>query len=386
MNYYIWPYSPHSLSLIEDHQTIVLTSEENRSHFVDWSDKAVFFFDELSFETLFAYFRQHRGHSIDRIWTLDEEKIIWVSQLNNLFATQRDDTAILFKDKYFMRSALQDIVLQPRFQKASRQQPFSGKGFLKYRRSDSAQGVEDYQDDSEYQQLLLQIPEVSWADYMVEEAVSYDTMYTIDGYRTATGQFRLFAHEYYGKVNEVVHGQYLLLTTASLYQKPELLKRLFTLSKRVVNQLSRPGDTVPFHIEWFYQKDRNRFVFTEIGRRFGGGHIPRLIQEAFGINLLQEYWANLNKTTTFNEQLLYPKCYSATYFQMHDGRALINTHFLNEFQNVFGQQVHDDSAMKAVGQSVNDNYFALQFRALSTVQLQKQAALINERFKEENPR
>lgn len=57
-------------------------------------------------------------------------------------------------------------------------------------------------------------------------------------------------------------------------------------------------------------------MFCEVGKRFGGGAIPELIQYSFGINILEKYWRSIDhsdKVDCSEHMLLMPAVIATSY-------------------------------------------------------------------------
>ena len=193
-------------------------------------------------------------------------------------------------------------------------------------------------------------------------------MFTVDGYTDFKDNKRFFSHEYNSKVSDYKENKYLTLHTSSLYYNDlDRLKRLFNLSKKVLSQLCPMKGITPFHLEWFYSIKDDRFIFTEAGKRFGGGKIPELIKESFGIDILSEYWAiqegdEIN-TKIMNENYLYPRVCSTTYIQFQNGLKM-SKELKSKIPNLlnYSQYVPIDQTSR-VANSINDSFFLRSFIA-----------------------
>lgn len=86
--------------------------------------------------------------------------------------------------------------------------------------------------------------------------------------------------------------------------------------KKILTHLTVTDELTPFHFEFFYDINAEKIVFCEVGKRFGGGKIPTLIQESFNINILEEYWQLLflSDSDLISSNLLLPSKIS-TYYQ-----------------------------------------------------------------------
>ena len=83
----------------------------------------------------------------------------------------------------------------------------------------------------------------------------------------------------------------------------------------MLSALTVKKEVTPFHFEWFY--DGENLIFCEVGKRFGGGKIPRLIEDEYGFNILAEYWDLLingvNPAKYRACDLLMPRCIAMSF-------------------------------------------------------------------------
>ncbi|MCP1275765.1 ATP-grasp domain-containing protein [Leuconostoc citreum] len=250
-------------------------------------------------------------YKIEKISTLAEEDIEEVALLREFYTKQSSQllTDLLFRDKYYMRSFLQNIVRQPKFRlieknediELFKKQSSSDEFILKRRNLAGGSHVKKVHRNSEI------TPEITFldlysGDYLIEEFVDLPQMVTADGYAVSGNISRFFSHEYNEHLLESFEHEYLLLRTSHLYHsKNDYINKIKKQSQKVLNIFLRNKDNIsPFHFEWFINEETEEVVFNEVGRRFGGGNIPQLIQIAFGIDILNEYWLHENSIDNSN--------------------------------------------------------------------------------------
>lgn len=299
----LFRHSPRPIELwhLNGRSVIILSHEHSRPRYrsdpaVD--ESMVRFLPDFEIPTLFRAVRTiAKEHAIRSISTLAEEDVATAGLLEEFFVSGLSEYAVntLFKDKLFMRSALEGIVPQPSFRgleefTGTREQLISeGFSVLKPRRSAGAQGVYllNEMDDTTF-------AEISLAECIAESFVESSRMLTSDGFSVGYDIRHFYVHEYdvmvlssLGKCDGVA------VKTSSAYdESPDLLKVLFDFSQLVLRAIGSGSHVNPFHFEWFIPEDGTP-VFCEVGRRFGGMGIPRLVRFAFDAPMLEDYWATM---------------------------------------------------------------------------------------------
>lgn len=191
VNVVLFRHSPRPVELwhLNDRDAIILSHESSSSRYksvppVDQS--MVRFLVDFEVPTLFRAIREiAREHTIRSVSTLAEEDIATAGLLEEFFVTGVSEYAVgtLFKDKLFMRSALEGKIPQPDFRgleefTGTREQLLTeGFDIVKPRRSAGAQGVYllDDIDDDEFAALPL-------CDYIAESFIQTPRMVTVDGF------------------------------------------------------------------------------------------------------------------------------------------------------------------------------------------------------------
>lgn len=302
--------------------TIITPAEFKDSYNVFYSEYStkpkIYFLEDWRLPSMITVLNEiNLTYNIKKISTLAEEDIEEVALLREFYTKQSSQllTDLLFRDKYYMRSFLQDVICQPKFRLIEeskdidlfKKQSDSNEFILKRRNLAGGSHVKKVSRNNKI------IPETTFLDlysgeYLIEEFVDLPQMVTADGYAISGIISRFFNHEYNEHLLESFGHEYLLLRTSHLYnEKYEYINKIKDQSQKVLNIFLRNKDNIsPFHFEWFINEETEKIVFNEVGRRFGGGNIPQLIQIAFGVDILNEYWIHENELENDN-YLIVPK-------------------------------------------------------------------------------
>lgn len=372
MKFFVWKYNPSVVNISKRKNISFIIPSNKEKVYLENGITNIIPVKEISFNYVYEVICEQRQNKIplDDIFTLDEECMDWVGLLKSIFIPNSNSVSdILFKDKYYMRSVVGNTVTQPKFTELTEdkiEKITTKDGLVKPRRADSAKGIYHFKNKINSKKLANSFNYISSNDFLVEEFVDYDKMFTVDGYTDFKDNERFFSHEYNSKVSEYKENKYLTIHTSSLYYNDlDKLKRLFKLSKEVLTQLCPMKGIVPFHIEWFYSTKNDKFIFTEAGKRFGGAKIPELIKESFGIDVLSEYWTiqeggKIN-TEKLNEEYLYPEICSTTYMQFQNGLKM-NKELKSQIPNLKGySQYVPIGQTSKVANSISDTFFSAQF-------------------------
>lgn len=329
VNVVLFRHSPRPVELwhLNNRDVLILSHESSRARYnsgpvVD--ESKVRFLEDFEAPTLFRAIRDiAQKHTILSVSTLAEEDMATAGLLEEFFVTGVSEyvAGTLFKDKLFMRSALDGKVPQPEFRgledfSGTREQLLTqGFGLVKPRRSAGAQGVHILNeiDDAAFVRIPL-------GDYIAESFVQTPRMVTGDGFAVGHNMRHFYVHEYDATVLSSLHGRDgIAISTSKVYdESPSLLKVLFDSSLRVLETIGSRDRVNPFHFEWFIPEDGVP-VLCEVGRRFGGLGIPRLARYAFDAPVLEDYWAVVagdagTAPTLTRETLAYPRrravCYA----------------------------------------------------------------------------
>lgn len=337
MNIILFKYSPRAVMLnyIPKENTIVIapsSQKEKYQNFIkeyNFSTQIKFLDDYVFPEILLEIKKIEKNFKITSVTTLSEEDIAEAGILNDYFSKNTSSYLknTMFKDKYYMRSFLKNIVEQPYFRLIRSKDDISifwnktklDKAIIKPRDAAGSQGV--HKIFREMKNLEELSNDIFSGNYIIEEYIELNNMLTCDGYSIGDKIKRMFFHEYDDLLlNSLNKGKEKIIRTSSLYSKNiEILKLAFIECKKVLEIFSLKDEITPFHFEWFYDEINSKVFFCEVGKRFGGGNIPFLVDYSFGINVLQEYWDQLvngeNKDIKKldKDTLFFPKCLSTSF-------------------------------------------------------------------------
>lgn len=259
---------------------------------------------------------------IESVTTLSEEDMEWVGFLNDLICEEKKAyiSNALFKNKYYMRTALDGVVLQPEFYYVDTTEKFLSvvekckNVIIKPLSSEGARGVKEISENDNGRNIRVCFTE---SEVLIEEKINIQTMYTCDGYAVGDEIIRFTIHEYEEPIMDSISGskETIVRTSRVYHENTEIAYRLLSLCKDVLSVLTVKNEVTPFHFEWFY--DGDNLIFCEVGKRFGGAKIPRLIEDEYGFNVLAEYWdllingANPSKYRICN--LPIPRCIAMSF-------------------------------------------------------------------------
>jgi hypothetical protein len=256
--------------------------------------------------------------NIEEIFTLDETIMDWVGALNDYYCKHESQFLknTIFKDKYYMRCFFDGTVEQPKYSEEL-DEKIKFEVIRKPRKKSCAEGIVLCNSE------IKGDKKISSEDYIYEEYISYDQMFTSDGYACNGKIVRFFSHCYDGKILEEIwkhnkREKYILAYTNKYYWSDyAVITRLYEETSRIIEKYAK-NIVIPFHFEWFYIKESNSFIFCEGACRFGGSRIPQMITDSFGVDVLGEYWEhkinNISKENVDMEKvLLRPIRISGTY-------------------------------------------------------------------------
>ena len=313
-----------------------------------------------------------KKYNIESITTLCEEDMTVAGLLNDYFVSRNSVSSsnISFKDKYVMRSYLIDIVKQPYFRLITDiddirkffEKSTVDTAIVKPRDSAGGAGVKKINRSEVVEEYF----EERWLEnYIIEERVSMSKMLTCDGYSIGSNIKRIFFHEYEELVlDSLIDGKPIVVHTHSAYfSNIKFLNMVKEEVKKILTHLTVTDELTPFHFEFFYDINSEKIVFCEVGKRFGGGKIPTLIQESFKINILEEYWQLLfsSDSDLISSNLLLPSKIS-TYYQAprRDGEVK----WVPNFENIpwitqFRCFVYKDEITNAAQSVVESTFYCI---------------------------
>lgn len=343
MDIIIFRYNPKVISLENAEQQsllIIAPSQQRKNYEALGLYHNVIYLDDFTLPTFFQTLRKlQQQNQITSITTLAEEDIDWVGLLADHFVNHNSLYAShsFFRDKYLMRCALIDIVNQPPFRLlASKedlarfwQQTDYDTAVIKPRFGAGSENIikvkrNELDLDSRY----------FTGQYLIEAFLPFKKMLTCDGIAIGEQIQAIFSHEYEQPLLDSLNNEKeLVIRTNHLYQThPQFLEHIFQACKHVLTTITTHNTLTPFHFEWFYDEQREIFYFCEVGKRFGGAKIPKLIKYSFGVDLLKHYWAILQGKQKAEERpILFPSQISTTYSKYNTAGQLINCPDKSEF-------------------------------------------------------
>lgn len=335
MNIIIFRYSPRVVMMNHiQEDSVVIAPETQREKYKDFEAqgfhvKNVNFISDFTLPEIIRFIRKiSYTHSIESITTLSEEDMDWVGLLHDHFVLGNSSFAsnTLFKDKYYMRAFLIDQVNQPKFRLVEKKadldefwKDYEGdQAIIKPRFGAGSQGVmKIHRGDSNFEN----IDNIFSGNFLIEGFINLDNMFTCDGYSVGSNIVRFFSHEYDELLLDSLSSSFDLVvrTNSNYWKNKEMIWKAFQESEKVLQIFSIKNQITPFHFEWFVNILSGEMFFCEVGKRFGGANIPFIINYAFGIDILQEYWKNPQTNGSHlsiiktKEELPQPKLIAATY-------------------------------------------------------------------------
>lgn len=390
MKYFIWAYNPKVVGIRPSQGISFIVPEAKKEAYFELGIDQIIPVKRIDFQTVYPVFKQKQaeGEKITDIFTLQEEIMDWVGVLKAIFVPGKTGVSdVLFKDKYYMRSVLKQEIAEPNFYELTENSVVESihEGMIKPRRADSTKGISYFKAPLPLSSLKNQSGYLSDKDLLVESFVHYDRMFTVDGYTDFQGHSRFLSHEYNNKLSDFKKTGYFTLHTSSFYyQDQRLLQKLFALSKQALQALNVEKDITPFHFEWFYSDKDQSFVFTEVGKRFGGAKIPKLVKQSFGVDLLEEYWKmQEGRAKEIDwERTLSPRVCSSSYVQLTNGKTMMES-LEDKIPDLFTyEQNYPIGEPSRAAESIGDAFFLAQFTSRDAAASDMASVQINKAFNE----
>lgn len=304
MEIVIFRYSPLTIELYKlKRERIIIAPESQKKNYEAMKstygfDFSVYFVVEMNLQNVIKILDDiNKKSKIVKITSLSEEDLDWVGLLNDTYAEVNSSFSnnSLFKNKYYMRSFLQGIVMQPSFIMPETTEDMlsfltSDKEYVfKPIKSDGSRGILfiDRQYVIDNSKLLDDI--LKTKSYLVEEKIESNQMISCDGYAFNKKIKRLFVHDYNDLITNCLSvNSYSSVTTSVLYENQDTIWRIEEECQKIIDRIGMKNELTPFHFEWFICKED--LVFCEVAKRFGGVNIPQLINESYDLDILNEYW------------------------------------------------------------------------------------------------
>jgi len=331
MNIVLFRYSPRVVELkyLDPKNAIIVAPKSLKEKYdiYDGLEVKVVFLEEYTLPEIIKYIAQlKKDIDIESITTLSEEDMDWVGFLEDFFLGKKSTFVVntLFKDKYYMRSVLEGCtdIPQPKFELVTTYENLSiffekynlYKAIIKARNLAGSEEV--YKVTKEE---LRNLPKRIYdGGYLIEEYVKLNRMLTCDGFAIGSDIQYIFSHEYEELLLNTLNEKsgYTIRTNHLYWTNLKLLKRIFKTSQKVLEIFTNTSQVTPFHFEWFYDEEKELFIFCEVGKRFGGGAITSLIEYGFENNILEKYWQAINRGSKYckiNSKLIMPKKIATSY-------------------------------------------------------------------------
>ena len=334
----------------------------------------VIFIEDYTLPNIILEIRKiEKSRMIESITTLSEEDMDWVGLLHDHFVkgNSRFASNSMFKDKYLMRSLLIDKVKQPYFRLLESQDDYE-KFWLQIT-GNTAIVKPRYGAGSEEVFKINRGDKISVkyfsGKYLIEDFISLSRMMTCDGYAFGAKVCRFFSHEYEELLLDSLNTtKEIVVRTNKLYStKISLIEKVYEECIKVLSEFSVEGELTPFHFEWFYSEQTEELLFCEVGKRFGGAEIPKLIKYSFNIDILKEYWEALiegdkGRYVDGAKSLSIPVKISTTYSPYRKEGTLVSVPKQEEFDWTENTYIFVKPGEKTENaQSIVENNFMSQF-------------------------
>lgn len=349
MKIFIYRYSIGSINLdqIDTSNWRIIAPKDLKSDYTNTLSKVQLancsFVENFQLSTVFLEIQKMaRFTEISEIVTLSETDMLWVGLLNDFYCNKNHNSNSFlvnacFKDKYYMRTILQNVIPQPFFSLVHTKNDITnfvsknGKSLLKPRNLASAQGIKIIS-DSESSLDSISTDLLDSEVYIIEQYSPFKNMCTCDGF-AVDGEIKYFCiHEYESGVLDSFNTRKpFIIRTSKVYSNQSLVKKLFSSTHSIITNVGSKG-VFPFHFEFFYQN--NEILFCEGGKRFGGQGVITLPLEEYGIDILSKYWTYQNNTAgSSSNRLLVPHKRIVAWFQMFNpGGVLTHMASLPNYQ------------------------------------------------------
>lgn len=280
MKYFVYRYSPVTVQVPYSENLAIVCPTALRSTYVErgFPVEQIFVLDDFEFWTLLDFFE--RRSDIEDLFTLDEDLMDIVALVHSFLSNEKERWRLgfLYKDKKRMRQQVEGYVNQPRL--LNPQEPLPSNFMVKVRNGSAAKGVSH----------VTSLPEgFDTSQQLLEEVFEHDYMFTCDGLAVGGIIRYFFTHEYFGTVLNSREKYCTVIRTNSRYVDLDFIQRLQWETQKVLEVLGTE-QVHPFHAEFFYNSKTDELGFCEVGKRFGGGNIPLLIETAFDVDILKRYW------------------------------------------------------------------------------------------------
>lgn len=298
MKVIIYAYPPISIGLnaktIHDN-CIVIVPLGMKNFYTEFNQKNMRYVRNFDYQSIISETNKIvEKNPVEEFIVLSEPDIEFGGFLNDTYgkgiAIQGLSNAMLYRNKYYMRSMLEKKVKQPEFYKVEKKEMITdiidkrgGEWILKPLAKDSAEGIKRIKNKEDIEKL-----NIDGDVCLLEEMVEHKTMFTTDGICSGENIVEFFIHQYDQPILETFNKSKRHITrTHSLDLDINIKRKLFESTATILKTFNQHGEIFPFHMEWFLKE--GDVIFCEVASRFGG-KIGTLIQMCYDFNIFDKYW------------------------------------------------------------------------------------------------
>lgn len=133
------------------------------------------------------------------------------------------------------------------------------------------------------------------SNYIAEEYIRIPNMISVDGYMFKNEIHHMYIHDYSQSILDYMNDKsnpLFITSTSYLNDDINQYSRIRSITQDILDRLCYGGSNEfkAFHLELFHDRENNKYVFCEIGQRFGGGKITELVEHAFDIDMTKQMY------------------------------------------------------------------------------------------------
>ncbi|WP_068268136.1 ATP-grasp domain-containing protein [Caviibacter abscessus] len=337
-------FSPYSIGLehVNNENIIVIAPIYQKNKYDNYGKKLpkVIFLEDFTFEKILNEITKiSKENVIEKVYTLNEDIIEWAALISEYFNNKESELvkSLLFTNKYYMRSFLAGVVNQPYFRLLKKVEDIDifwentkkDKAIIKPVVGMSSEKMfiinrDDNKVKEEFYKYNMK--------FLIEEYLDITYMLTGDGYSIGNDTILFSSHEYEKPLLTVLNGnskEYIVRTNPNYNKNSDVIKGVLIASKKVLERFINDNSVNAFHFEWFYDFETQKYYLCEVAKRFGGASLPFLVNYAFAINLIGNFWESFIKNGNDKgnkenkNELIFPKRIAACYTQGLKGNKKI---------------------------------------------------------------
>lgn len=270
----------------------IFTDEKYREYYQSYFSNVYGFENALNInEYLLKVCEVHKVVKFERIVSLNEFDLLESSIIREYLELegQKESSAKSFRDKLMMKDTLNGVINLPKYTIVENVidifrfiEENNFPVIVKPRNGAGSMGVKKIENTSQLSSFISEVNSVS--NSLIEEVVDGD-MYHLDGLYDK-GELLLYVPSKY--VNTCMSfNEGSFLGSINLSNANPLFYQLKKNLEKVLSTLETPDHMISYHAE-FFVKQNGDIIFCEIGSRVGGGMIPELINEKYGIDLFEQ--------------------------------------------------------------------------------------------------